>query len=393
MVLPDPQRRPGGGPPYSPEAEDSFNTLSSLDSSHLSRPARSVSTASYSSSSHTPRSSRSSISSDFSSSTSSSTTIQPRPSRLFFKGGLNPDLAALAPFLQATYRREAEFYHHLAPQLRAAGVRLPESYFAGVDTTSGQGVVVLEDLAARGYTFGRPERPMSVDQVRAGVEQLAQLHAATWSGRRGNDEYPWLEKQQGGSLRDIIRELLKPGPLRCRRAPEHGGPDGGRFKEHEALLLDRERMLGAFEVLWSYDCSPSSAAFQSIVHGDPHIGNTYATAAGVPGFLDWQTLARGNGFHDVAYFVASALTVEDRRAYEGDIVRANMEALHRQGGPHLEWEDAWLQYRRHLLHGYVLCLAQAGMQSQENIWILTKRYVTAILDHSVMRLLEGSAET
>ncbi|KAK7964470.1 hypothetical protein PG988_011444 [Apiospora saccharicola] len=251
-----------------------------------------------------------------------STPIQPHhPSRVFFRGGLNPELAALAPFLQATYRREAEFYHHLAPSLREAGVRLPDSYFAGVDAaTSGQGVVVLEDLAASGCTFGKPEQPLSVEQVRAGVEQLGRPHDATWSGRHSEssngaaveDAYSWLQQQQGGSLRDIIRELPKPGPFDAVAPRNIGGPDGRRFEEHASLLLDRERMRGAFESLWrglddaNKSSSPSTPAFQCIVHDDPHIVNTFSNPAGEPGSLDWQPLARGNGFHDVAYLVASA---------------------------------------------------------------------------------------
>ncbi|KAK8112444.1 hypothetical protein PG984_012970 [Apiospora sp. TS-2023a] len=394
----------------SPMSEESFESLNSITSTYpnLSRSARSsISSASYSST-QLSRSARSSISSTSSTSTtstfSSSSTLNQshHPSRVFFKGGLNPELAALAPFLQATYRREAEFYHHLAPTLRNADVRLPESYFSGVDAVSGQGIVVLEDLAASGCTFGKPEQPLSVDQVRAGVEQLARLHAATWSGRHGasgngaavEDAYPWLQQQQGGSLRDIVRELLKSGPFDAVAPRNIGGPDGDRFQEHASLLLDRERIRGAFESLWNgsdnanTSPSPSTAAFQCIVHGDPHIVNTFLTPAGEPGFLDWQTLARGNGSHDVAYFVASALTVENRRTHEQSIVRSYVEALLREGGPCLKWEDAWLEYRKHLLHGYVLCLAQPGMQSQENIWVLTERYVTAILDRSVDKLFE-----
>lgn len=133
-------------PPYSTDSPESRASFDSLDSiinfyPHLSRSARSsvssASSTSYSSS-QLSRSARSSISST-SGFGSCSTLTQSHPSRVFFKGGLNPELAALAPFLQATYRREAEFYHHLAPILREAGVRLPESYFTGVDATTGQG--------------------------------------------------------------------------------------------------------------------------------------------------------------------------------------------------------------------------------------------------------------
>ncbi|KAK8030209.1 hypothetical protein PG993_011500 [Apiospora rasikravindrae] len=190
-------------------------------------------------------------------------------------------------------------------------VRLPESYFARVDASSGQGVVFLEDLAPSSCTFSKPERPMSADQVWASIEQLS--HMATWV--------------QGDSLRDIIPVPSKPG-LNAVAPRDLGRPDGDRIKEHEALILDRERLRGAFEPLWSHGSSSSSrAVFQCIVHGEPHIINTFVMAAGVPGFLDWEILARENGLHDLTYFVASALTVEDRRPHDESMVKVYKEAL------------------------------------------------------------------
>lgn len=45
------------------------------------------------------------------------------PKRIFFKGGFNPELIAIAPSLLDTYRRETEFYHYLHDELALAGVR------------------------------------------------------------------------------------------------------------------------------------------------------------------------------------------------------------------------------------------------------------------------------
>ncbi|KAK7993125.1 kinase-like domain-containing protein [Apiospora marii] len=124
------------------------------------------------------------------------------------------------------------------------------------------------------------------------------------------------------------------------------GPDGGRSDEHTPLLLDRERIRGAFEPLWKEPndakppLSPSTAEFQCIVPGNPNIVNIFLAPAGEPGFLNWQTLSHGNKIHDVAYFVAISLTVADPRAIEESIVRSYKEAKRRQGGPCVEWEDA-----------------------------------------------------
>lgn len=240
--------------------------------------------------------------------------------------------------------------------------------------------MVVEDLEASNCSFGAPLEPWPVERVLSGVEQLAILHAETW-GCGQNAVYAWLRANNGG-LRGIILELTKPGPFGAvvpRNLEVLGGGD------HHTVLLGRERIIRAFEALWAAEAAGRFACF---IHGDPHIDNTYM-AAGEPGFLDWQTASSGSGFHDVAYFLANALTIDDRRRYEQRVLQLYLDALRRHGAPAIAWDEAWVEYRRHLFYGYVMSLAQPGMQPQENIWAMVERYVTAILDRSDVELLEG----
>lgn len=302
------------------------------------------------------------------------------PQRIFFKGGFNPELIAIAPSVLDTYRREAEFYHYVSPMLISSGMNLPKTWYSGIDSSSGQGIVVLEDLTTQGCSFGTPSEPWPVDRVLSGVEQLAILHARTWKCAQDPD-YKWLHTNNGG-LRGIILELTKPGPFNAvvPKNLEVLGPDFDK-----SILLDSGRIVTAFKKLWESD---ASGDLDSFIHGDPHIDNTYMTASGEPGFLDWQAASTGNCFHDVSYFVTSALTVEDRRANEEQIVRHYLETLSNLGVRPIHWETGWHEYRKHLFHGYVLALTQPGMQSQENIWALVARYIPAIMDHHVIELLE-----
>lgn len=302
------------------------------------------------------------------------------PARFFFKGGFNPELIAIAPSLLDTYRREAEFYHYISSMLISSGMNLPKTWFSGIDSSSGQGIVVLEDLATQGCSFGTPSQPWPVDRVLSGVEQLAILHAKTWNCAQDPD-YQWLNTNNGG-LRGIILELTKPGPFNAvvPKNLEVLGPDFNK-----EILLDNDRIVTAFKKLWESDASGDLDCF---IHGDPHIDNTYMTESGEPGFLDWQAASTGNCFHDVSHFVTSALTVEDRRANEEQIVRHYLDTLRNLGVRQVGWDMAWHEYKKHLFHGYVLALTQPGMQSQENIWALVGRYIPAIMDHSVIKVLE-----
>ena len=97
----------------------------------------------------------------------------PLPRRLCVKGGFDPRMLQIAPAMISTYRREAEFYHHIKP-LVEDGMRLPRTYYCGTNPAeaSGQGVVIMDDLAAQGFAFGDALAAWPVDRVRAGLGQL-----------------------------------------------------------------------------------------------------------------------------------------------------------------------------------------------------------------------------
>ena len=61
--------------------------------------------------------------------------------------------------------------------------------------------------------------------------------------------------------------------------------------------------------------------------------------------LDWQLSVRGVGVWDVANFLAGSVTVEDRRAWEGDLVRRYHDGLLAAGVTGYDWERCWRDYR------------------------------------------------
>lgn len=139
-------------------------------------------------------------------------------------------------------------------------------------------------------------------------------------------------------------------------------------------------------VLWN----ATDDRFQCIVHGDPHIGNTFITPDGEPGFLDWQGLHIGSAFHDVAYFLTGSLTIQDRRENERSLVEQYFKALHEKGGPRLTIDDVWEEYRIQSFHGIAWALAPITMQAAENVNTMTLRHCSAIEDHKTMDLLRNT---
>ena len=99
-----------------------------------------------------------------------------------------------------------------------------------------------------------------------------------------------------------------------------------------------------------------------MVHGDAHIGNAYVEPDGRVGFVDWQTVAVGPWVHDVNYFLVSALDVPDRRAHERELLGHYLKALASFGVSAPGLDEAWSDYRRATVHGFLgwLCNLDAG---------------------------------
>ncbi|KAK2689087.1 hypothetical protein QWA68_011702 [Fusarium oxysporum] len=240
-------------------------------------------------------------------------------SNVCVKGGFNSDNREPLPFLYAIYRLEAEFYYYLAPRLK---IPLPPVSYAGTDTANRQGIVLMNDLKAQGYTFGSPLETWPVERARMSVEQLATLHASTGG------------IQVKGFLLDAVVGLLTPEEWDQRFAPG-ARPPVPKFME------DRERMTAAFKALWASD-----SKMKCIVHADAHIGNTFISPTGEPGFLDWQVNHAASALHDVAYFIGGSMLIQDRRAHEKDLLQSYLSALKHTGGPKLGIEDVWEDSRR-----------------------------------------------
>lgn len=293
------------------------------------------------------------------------------PRALCAKGGLDARLDDWG--LGPAYVREAQFFGELAPSL--GGV--PRCWFAGIDPEGGQGVVLLDDLVATGCSFGDPTDPWTPDQVAAALEVQAGWHGRTAGVTSGLPD--WLEvgssAPRGAASMFLSREHWD----------SHFAQEGAPVLPNS--LQDPDRILLAFQRLWADD----DAASHSVVHGDAHIGNTYRDHAGRPGFLDWQTVCLGPWAYDVAYFIAGALSVEDRREHELALLDGYLGALEAAGGPFVKLDDAWPDYVHHLLHGFLWAATPAVMQPLERVVAMADRYAVAIEDHGTLAALGAGA--
>lgn len=295
------------------------------------------------------------------------------PERLCVKGGFDEAQRGIGG---GGFLGEVRFFADLASRMP---VPLPCSYFEHTEGRSdGQSIVILEDLRSPGVRFGSPTVELDVDMAAATLELMARWHGHFWAGR-GLHGIEWLTVGSP-ALRSIIGHLTSQAHWDKHMALPKADPiPAGPLRDAGAVRTAMHR-------LWALD----DADVHTLLHGDTHIGNMYFEQDR-PRFLDWQSPMLGPWSHDVANFLAGALAVEHRRANERELLRLYRQALRAGGGPDVDDDQAWLGYRRHVLHGYLWVLTPEEMQSAENTTAMTRRYSAAADDlDSLDAITKGS---
>jgi hypothetical protein len=284
--------------------------------------------------------------------------------------GLSPYLCAKGFFGDALrgYRHagepEARFYRDLAPSLEMRTLRC---VYADVDPRTRHGVVITEDVVARGARFLDASDCYTPDQVSESLAQLAELHAATWRAP-AYETMRWLAPR-------LERQLEARGVHEIRGNFE--GPIGARVPR---AARDAERLATAYRALAG---EMRSADPWAVIHGDPHINNVYLDPVGRPSLVDWQLVQRGQPLLDVGYHIAACLTVDDRRRAERDLVRLYLERIAAAGIDAPSWDDAWIGFRRGIVLGFFLW----GITVMVDPAITTRmleRLGTAAADHDAL---------
>jgi hypothetical protein len=290
------------------------------------------------------------------------------PDHLCVKGGFGAHREYLGGM--GLYSGEVRFFNEIAPLYELA---CPASYFGLTQTDPVQGVVALEDLHARGVAFARATRPLSVKLVRAGLDALAALHGQSWG-----DDRPrrlGVEPLLSDATEPILRDFFAAVPQRFAAPRGFAAP---------VVLHDPDRLRAAYA---AYQAEVHRGAV-CVVHGDAHIGNAYVEPDGRVGFVDWQTVSVGPWVHDVNYFLVSALDVPDRRAHERDLLGHYLKALATFGVSVPGVDEAWSDYRRATVHGFLgwLCNLDQWQPAEVNTATFA-RFGMAMIDHDTYSAL------
>ena len=270
-------------------------------------------------------------------------------------------------------RREVLFYREL---LEGLPLRVPEVYSAQIDESSGHFVLLIEDLEASGCDFPDPERGVGLALAQQAMDDLAALHQHFAQMESKGSPFPFIEPalRQPEFATGMLRHAL------AHRA-EQMNPAFTRIAE---LYIESAH---AVHDVWE-------AGDQVVTHGDTHMTNLFIDGHRL-GYLDWGCFGRAPALRDVGYFLCMALSIEDRRRHEADLIRRYLSARRALGGVPPNFENAWREHQ--MQASYTVVAAAPTLLHPENrrtpdaeyARLFLARSLAAVEDHASDRILEA----
>ncbi len=230
-------------------------------------------------------------------------------------------------------------------------------------------IVLLEDLTTRRASPNVARTALSPAEVESGLSNLARLHGAYFS-RPLPVELSFVSYWRLGRSWAAVS-----GPS-LLRARQRLGRLGGRALPRAASVTLLERQFRRSALL-------AEAGPATVLHGDPHPGNSYRLASGQTGFYDWQLIRRGHFSHDVSYFLAGSLSVEDRRQHEKRLLGSYLESLAESGGRPPSFGQMWERYRAGPAFGlctWLHTLSAGSFQETSDCLAMIERFASAYED-------------
>lgn len=291
------------------------------------------------------------------------------PQRVILKGGFE----AHSRMMAYMHGEEVHAYADVAPH---SPLRFPNCHFAGFDEEAGQGIVIMDDLVARGVTFLHPQRPETPEAVAQRLTLLARHHAMTWESPdiRPGGRFAWAPHIADTSY---FGTMLKPEIWQ-------GYVDSARGAAASVCFHDLDWMIATMDKLNAL-CRTLPTM---LIHGDTHLGNLYVDTDGTPGFFD-SLPHLAPAMYEISYHITGALDVPVRREHERQLVAHYREELIRNGVTPPSLDEFMHQFGCFVANGYAIFLVNASAFQPEAInTAYTARFSSAMLDHDTIGLVE-----
>lgn len=273
------------------------------------------------------------------------------------------------------YRNEVLFYRRLADDV---SLSTPTCYAALLNRRRTRSLLLLQDLTAVG-DIGDHDAGCADEQAMLALTRLAEFHATWWQSPE-LESTEWLGQYHVSSKQNWLlyagawlpfqyrlRHITPPASLRLIR----------NLWRHRKRL--RELAQGRPD---------------SLQHGDYRLANMAFSPDEVYVF-DWQVIRAGPPLFDVAWFMLTSLTIEQRRLLEADLLRAYHVALIGAGVLGYSFEEMRDDYLLALLLAIPQTMVIGGFlrmdpEREATMATLLSRFEAAREDHDLEKMLTGS---
>ncbi|MCY4427318.1 MAG: phosphotransferase [Halieaceae bacterium] len=282
-------------------------------------------------------------------------------------------------------QNEPKFYSVIQPEVN---IETPKAYLAAFDERSCRLSLLMEDVSReQGAVFFEVNSQVSRSDIEQMLSILAGLHAKYWGSERLDQEFTWLMNPARFSQKLIegmeLEQLTSNGLER-------------------AVSVLPASLAGRKDDIWNAFLAAmeiSSRAPHTYLCGDPHLRNFYKLASGKIGLADWQVTMKGAWSHDFDYTLLTSLPIEQRRAWERELLAYYLGNLEGRGVTPPNPGEAWEIYRRQTLYTFVGWLVTIGfgdlqpsMQPDTESLEIIRRAAAAVEDlGSLEALLNQSA--
>ena len=275
------------------------------------------------------------------------------------------------------YQREYVFYRDILPQ---SPLRAPVLFYGDWDGRSHRFVLVLEDL---GNMESLPQKiGVSVERAQCAIRSIAEFHGRFWEAV---DEPALAACSEFSTTKpNLLAQIFY--LLALPLAFEHFD---------DLFTTDRRRQAEAFGVTIGAHFNAVAKGPKTIIHGDYRTDNMLFGGTGENDLavIDWQCCGIGCGMYDVAYFLATSVSTDDRHRIERDVVAEYHDIICRMGAKNYTRDDCWRSYRQNLLGVLVPVMVVCGhadinnREAQQQAYHVLERVLTAIDDQNSWEFL------
>jgi hypothetical protein len=270
---------------------------------------------------------------------------------------------------------EARFYNQAATEL--VGVA-PHAWYARAGAGA-RFLIVLDDIVAAGGRLYALADVCDLAHAEGLIDAFAALHARFWESPRLLDDLSWVRTWSTRTGYGVLKRFYSHGR---RGALRRERPEVTPAVREVAGALDRH----ARAYYREFESGPLT-----LLHGDSHLGNTFAWPDGRSGLLDWQVIWRGPGLREVSYWMTTGLEPELRVAHERDLISRYLDGLRAGGVDEIPSFDAAFQrYRLFTAEAWdatAMTINWPGLQAQENADAAFRRACAAVDDLETATLM------